>query len=120
MQKGINPYNTITVIFWMILTIIAFGLAIAMLGLGFTSLAYVGKNITKIDLMKGTFRFNDKRGFLHNPYDLGWITNFATVFEGNLWDFWWPSSMIPRADGLRFQMVPPVRITDVDDYPLIK
>lgn len=113
MSKGANPYSQIVVVAWMILTIIAFGLALAMLGLAFSSLVYVAKNITKIDLMKGTFRMNDPKRLHPNPFDLGKITNFATVFEGQAWTWWLPSRIIPKTDGTRFPMVPPVKIADV-------
>ena len=58
--------------------------------------------------MKGTFKCNDFQKLFPNPYDLGVLTNFATVFEGHLWDFWWPTAIVPKADGTQFPMVSPV------------
>jgi len=51
-----------------------------MLGLVFMSLASTAKNITKIDLLKGTFRLNDVKNMCPNPYDLGLISNFTSLF----------------------------------------
>lgn len=62
------------------LTVISVGLFLAMLGLFGVSMAYVSKNITKIDLLKGTFKFNDPQNLSPNPYNLGLISNFANVF----------------------------------------
>lgn len=81
------------------------------------SIAYIARNVTKIDLMKGTFQFSKAKFSNPNPYDLGTITNFSTVFEGHLWSWWWPSRMIPRADGTRFPMVPPVSNQDIKSLP---
>jgi hypothetical protein len=60
MNKGVNPYAVPTVIIWWLLTIVAIGLTIAMLGLGLTCLAYTAKNITKIDVMKGKYSLRNK------------------------------------------------------------
>jgi hypothetical protein len=59
--QGTNPYGELVVVAWMLLTVIAFGLALAMLCLASTCLVYAAKNITKIDLMKGTFKLQDKQ-----------------------------------------------------------
>lgn len=62
------------------LTVCSFCLMAAMLGLFFMSIAYIARNVTKIDLMKGTFQFTRGKLANPNPYDLGTTTNFATVF----------------------------------------
>ena len=58
--------------------------------------------------MKGKFAFRDRLNIKPNPYDLGVISNYSTIFEGQSWTWWWPSEIIPRADGTRFPMRPPV------------
>jgi len=47
-----------------------------------------------------------------NPYDLKTFTNLSTYFEGERWTFWWPSALVPKADGSSFTMIQPV--TDAD------
>lgn len=64
----------------MVLTLISFGLSCAMLGLCSISLIYTANNVTKIDLLKGTFRLKDPQNLRPNPYDLGTISNFSDVF----------------------------------------
>lgn len=93
----------------MVLTLISFGLSSAMLGLCVISLVYTSRNVTKIDLLKGTFRLKDTQNPCPNPYDLGTVSNFADVFEGSAWTWWLPTTMIGKADALRFPMVPPVK-----------
>jgi uncharacterized membrane protein len=59
----------------------AFGLTLAMLGLAFTCLFYAARNVTKIDLLKGTFTL--KKKLQHdkpNPFDLGVLTNYSQIF----------------------------------------
>ena len=51
-----------------------------MLGLAITSLAYTAKNVTKIDLLKGTFRMSDPLNINPNPYHLGILSNFCNIF----------------------------------------
>lgn len=80
--QGSIVYSEIVVIGWMILTICSFGLTIAMLGMTFTTVAFIAKNITKIDVLKGTFQFRNKNNQKPNPYDLGIVSNFSSVFEG--------------------------------------
>ena len=82
-SAGSNPYNSVVVVAWMLLTVAAIGLTLAMLGLTFTCLAFTARNITKIDVMKGKFslKYNEEKP---NPFDLGILSNFATVFEGHL------------------------------------
>lgn len=99
------------------LTVCSFCLTIAMLGLFVMTIGYIAKNVTKIDLLKGTFQFRSGKLNNPNPFDLGALSNFATVFEGHLWSWWWPSPMIPRADGTRFPMVPPVTTQDMKSLP---
>lgn len=96
----------------MFLTAASFILFLSMLGLALTNLYTLTANITRIDMMKGTFRLSDKEGFYPNPYNLGPFTNYATVFEGELWTFWWPSALIPRYDGVRYPMIPPITEED--------
>ena len=55
-------------------------------------------------------------GNLHLGNYLGAITNFANVFEGELWTFWWPTAMVPKYDGVKYPMIPP--ITDQDKKSL--
>jgi len=93
----------------MALTLISFGLSSAMLGLCVISLLYTGRNVTKIDLLKGTFKMNDTQNLCPNPYDLGTVGNFGNVFEGSVWTWWLPTTMLGKADALRFPMAPPVK-----------
>ena len=112
MSTGINPLTEGEVSAWMFLTASSFILVLSMLGLFLSNLYSIAKNITRIDLMKGTFKFNDKEGVHPNPFHLWAITNFANVFEGELWTFWWPTAMVPKYDGVIYPMIPP--ITDQD------
>lgn len=59
-------------------------------------------------MLKGLFSFIDKDGSKPNPFDLGFTTNYATFFEGHSWLFWFPSAHVPRFDGTKFPMVPPI------------
>ena len=77
---GANPYSSVVVVAWMLLTVVAIGLAAAMLGLMLTTLAFTAKNITKIDTIKGKFSFKNKDNERPNPFDLGILSNFCTVF----------------------------------------
>ena len=65
----------------MLLTVVSIGLTLAMLGLSFTCIAYTAKNITKIDEIKGKFKFKDRNKEFPNPFNLGLISNFASVFR---------------------------------------
>ena len=95
----------------MLLTVAAIGLTLAMLGLALTSFAYIARNITKIDIIKGKFSLR-RNSEQPNPFDLGVISNFSSVFEGHLWSCWWPSRMVPSADGTKFPLIPPVNSED--------
>jgi hypothetical protein len=102
---------------WILLTMAAFGLSMAMLGLFLTSLAYTSRNITKIDILKGTFKLSDPQNTMPNPFDLGVISNFANIFEGNVWTWWLPTEMIGRADGIHFPMRPAISRKDLKELP---
>lgn len=99
------------------LTLASFVLFMAMLGLCFTNIALTSKNITHIDALKGNFRFSDPHRLFPNPFDLGAFSNFASLFEGQQWTFWWPSEIVARADGLRFPLVPAVPTDDFKCLP---
>ena len=60
MSTGVNTLSEGEISSWMFLTAAAFMLTLSMLGLAITNLITLTKNITKIDLMKGTFKFTDK------------------------------------------------------------
>lgn len=60
-DKGSITYTEIVIVAWMMLTVVSFALALAMLGLAVLTLAYLAKNITKIDVLKGAFKFNDSK-----------------------------------------------------------
>lgn len=75
----------------MFLTFFSFLLAFSMNGLAFSNLLLVSKNITQLEMLKGHFRWSDKHGTHPNPYDLGALSNFNSVFDGNYWLFWWPT-----------------------------
>lgn len=77
-------------------------------GLWITNLLKIMTNITQLDTMKGQFRWRDREGICPNPYDLGTITNFAVLFEGHLWTFWWPSKIVPKCDGASYPMQAPI------------
>lgn len=66
----------------MILTASSFILTLSMLGLTISNLYTISKNITRIEMMKGIFRLSDPEGLFPNPYDLGCLTNYSTIFEG--------------------------------------
>ncbi len=59
-----------------------------------------------------TFVFNDKQGLYPNPYDLGPLTNYNTLMEGEAWTFWFPSMTIPRFDGTKYPMIPSISDSD--------
>lgn len=67
---------------WMLLTVVAFILFLIMLGLTLSTVQFFWKNLTYIELLKGIFNLNDKEGLNPNPFDLGFLSNFATIFEG--------------------------------------
>lgn len=75
-----NDFSESAVTVWMILTVISFLLALSMIGLGVSNLIMAAKNLTRMDLLKGSFRFIDKDGTSPNPFDLGVITNLSTLF----------------------------------------
>jgi hypothetical protein len=83
----------------MILTGISFLLALSMLGLAISNIYMAGVNMTRMDLLKGSFKFNDRHGTHPNPYNLGFFANIASVFEGNKWLFWWPTETVTYNDG---------------------
>ena len=68
--------------FWMTIALIDFFMTLDLFSLFFGNLFTLTKNITKIDMLKGTFIVFDKEGMNPNPYDLGFLTNYALIFEG--------------------------------------
>lgn len=97
---------------WMLLTLSSFVFMLIGFGLTLSGVQFFWKNITYIDLLKGTFVFNDKQGLYPNPYDLGPLTNYSTLMEGEAWTFWFPSMTIPRSDGTKYPMIPPISDRD--------
>jgi hypothetical protein len=87
-----------------------------MVSLALGNIVTLGKNITQIDMLKGTFKMTDKDGTHPNPYNLGFLTNLANHFEGELWKIWWPTELIPRFDATRWIMMN--SITDSDKKTL--
>ena len=83
----------------MLLFIMSFLLSFSMNGLFVSNVMLVYKNITQLDMLKGLLRFQDKHGTHPNPFDLGCLTNFNTVFFGAYWLFWWPTTTINDHDG---------------------
>lgn len=77
--------------FWIFLFAASFLLSFSMNGLAISNLLLVSKNITQLDMLKGQFRYNDKHKNFPNPYDLGVLSNFNSVFNGDYWLFWWPT-----------------------------
>lgn len=67
---------------WVFLTATSFILAMCMISLALGNIVTLGKNITQIDMLKGTFKMTDKDGTHPNPYNLGFLTNLANHFEG--------------------------------------
>jgi hypothetical protein len=59
-SSGVNTLTEGEISTWMFLTAASFVLTLSMLGLTISNLIMLTKNITRIDLMKGTFKFNDK------------------------------------------------------------
>jgi hypothetical protein len=82
MSTGVNDLSEGEINAWMFLTAAAFVLTLSMLGLTISNLVTLMKNITRIDMMKGTFKFSDKEGFYPNPFNLGTLTNYSNIFEG--------------------------------------
>ncbi len=97
---------------WMLLTLSSFVFMLIGFGLTLSGVQFFWKNITYIDLLKGTFVFNDKQGLYPNPYDLGPLTNYNTLMEGEAWTFWFPSMTIPRFDGTKYPMIPSISDSD--------
>ena len=67
---------------WITIAVTVSIMTFGLLSLFFGNMYTLTKNITKIDLLKGNFALQDKLGMFPNPFDLGCITNFATVFSG--------------------------------------
>jgi len=65
---------------WAIMTMGSFVVGMCAIILVYSNCLMLGHNITRIDLMKGIFKFNDKSGMSPNPYNLGIITNYAYFF----------------------------------------
>jgi hypothetical protein len=84
---------------WVLLTICSFILTLSMLGLTISNLLMALKNITRMDLLKGTFRFNDTEGDHPNPFDLGRLSNFNSIFQKQAWLFWFPTAVTHPNDG---------------------
>lgn len=80
MSTGVNTLTEGEVGTWMFLTAASFILFLSMLGLTFSNLYSITKNVTRIDMMKGAFLLNDKEGTHPNPFDLGTLTNYSTLF----------------------------------------
>jgi len=59
-----------------------FIMTLGLLSLFFGNLYILTKNVTKIDLLKGDFMLQDREGMHPNPFDLGFLTNYAVIFEG--------------------------------------
>jgi len=115
---GVKNMPESAVAAWLVLMLTAFGLSLAMLGLAWTCILYTARNVTKLDLMKGTFTIKKKLSHEKpNPFDLGMLTNFSLVFEEQLWTFWWPSGVVPRNDGTSFPMRPPVSTENFKSLP---
>ncbi len=66
----------------MLLSVTTFFGAFATFGLSLTALQLIANNVTYIDMLKGIFMVPDKNGLFPNPYDLGTLSNFNTIFEG--------------------------------------
>ena len=82
------------------------------LGLTLNALLFQSRNVTYVELMKGTFKYTDSDGVCPNPYDLGFLTNFATIYEGEQWTFWLPTTHVPFNDGTKYPMLPIISESD--------
>lgn len=100
--------SELAITIWMILTFIAFLLSFSMNGLAISNIMIAGKNVTQIEMLKGTFIFRDKHGMHPNPYDLGFFTNLNNIFGGDYWLFWWPTPIKSENDFTEYPMRPPV------------
>lgn len=67
-----------------------------------------------MDLLKGTFRFNDTEGDHPNPFDLGRLSNFNSIFQKQAWLFWFPTAVTHPNDGTQFPMIPPIYNEDIN------
>lgn len=74
-------------------------LSFSMNGLWISNLTMACKNITQLDLIKGNFKFQDKTGVFPNPFDIGAYSNINSIFNGDIWLFWWPSATVHYNDG---------------------
>lgn len=117
-ESGVNSFTENEVSAWMLLTLSSFVIGLCAVGLTLTNFTFLQQNVTRIDLLKGTFKLNDKSGLSPNPFDLGLTTNFATVFPAENWTFWLPTEGVVPADGTAFPMAPP--ITDADKATLFE
>ena len=90
-SSEIEPLSELTIAYWMFLSFASFLLAFSMNGLAISNIMLTGKNITQLDMLKGQFIWGDKHGLHPNPFDLGYLTNWNDVFNGDYWLFWWPT-----------------------------
>ena len=79
-QVNLMSENEVSI--WMLLTLNSFIFVLFFAGLTLNGILFHWKNVTYVELLKGTFMFNDKAGFNPNPYDLGLLTNFGETFYG--------------------------------------
>ena len=83
----------------MFLILMSFLLSFNMNGLFYSNLVLSTKNFTQMDIIKGSFKFMDAKGVYPNPFNLGLLSNFNSIFEGDYWLFWWPSEIPSLHDG---------------------
>lgn len=79
--EKVAPLTEGEITIWLFLTFFSFFLALSMCGLALSNIYIAMKNITQLEMLKGTLRLNDKYGTHPNPYDLGPFTNLNTLFQ---------------------------------------
>ena len=72
------------------------------------NLIMLTRNITFVDMLKGHYKFSDKSGMFPNPFNLGLISNFYSIFKGHSWSWFWPEKIIHETDGTSFPKFPGV------------
>lgn len=103
-------------IFWMLYFLLDSLLTLSLTGLTINHLLLAAKNVTTLDILKGTYRFR------HDPkkpnvFDLGWATNLAMFFDYDTFLFWLPKETIDEKDGTDYPMRPAVKHAEVDALP---
>jgi hypothetical protein len=82
-------HSTFFYVLWIFFSLLTILLAISLTGLSINHIFMAMKNITTLDVMKGTYRFraDPKKP---NVFDFGTFTNLAMFFDYDTFFFWLP------------------------------